>query len=473
MARKESLSEFINGDGAMNRRRRVIMAARLSVPSIIAQLSAIVMEYIDASMVGHLGADATASIALVATSTWLFFGLCSSMAAGFSVQVAHRLGAGDCDGARSVLRQALTTSLLFSLALGALGVAISGTLPSWLGGDSAIRPYASSYFMIFSMAIPVFQMSMLSSGMLRSSGNMVVPGVAGAVMCLLDVIFNFFIIFPTRDISVAGLTLTMPGAGLGVTGAALGTALAETVVTAVLMIFLICRSRELSLLHRRGSFRPTSRVLGRAWRIGSPMGLERFVTSAAQITLTVIVAPLGTIAIAANGLAVTAESLCYMPGYGIGDAASALVGQSIGAGKPALARSFGRITVVMGMTVMGILGVVMYMLAPLMIGIMTPVDSIVEMGASALRIEAFAEPMFAAAIVCYGVFVGAGDTLVPASINLGCMWAVRISLAALLAPVMGLNGVWLAMAIELSVRGAIFLLRLRGNAWMSKVEKIK
>lgn len=450
-----------------------MMAARLSVPSIVAQLSAILMEYIDASMVGRLGADATASIALIATTTWLFFGIASSAAAGFTVQVAHRLGAGDKEGARTVTRQSLTSVLIMSLALGLIGLAISRDLPHWLGGDEAICGGASAYFAIFSLSMPAYGLSMLASGLLRSSGNMIVPGIAGAAMCLLDILFNFFLIFPTREIELLGLQIHLPGAGLGVAGAATGTALAEIVTVMALMGYLYFKSTELSSRGLGGSYRPRQRVVARAFHIGSPMALERFVTSVAQITLTVIVAPLGTLAIAANGLAVTAESLCYMPGYGIGDAASALVGQSIGAGKPHLARSFARITVAMGMTVMGLLGVAMYLLAPAMIGIMTPVDGIVSLGAEALRIEAWAEPMFAAAIVGYGVFVGAGDTLVPAAVNLGCMWAVRITLAALLAPVMGLNGVWLAMAIELSVRGSIFLFRLHGNAWLSKSTILK
>ena len=155
-----------------------------------------------------------------------------------------------------------------------------------------------------------------------------------------------------------------------------------------------------------------------------------------------------------------------MPGYGIADAATTLVGQSIGASRKALARRFAYITVGMGMAIMGVMGVAMYLFAPQIIGIMTPVEEIHQLGTMALRIEAFAEPMFAAAIVAYGVFVGAGSTIVPSIMNFFSIWAVRLSLAAWLAPVMGLKGVWIAMCIELCFRGTIFLVRLFRGRWL-------
>jgi Na+-driven multidrug efflux pump len=126
----------------------------------------------------------------------------------------------------------------------------------------------------------------------------------------------------------------------------------------------------------------------------------------------------------------------------------------------------------MGMVVMSLLGVVLYWAAPAIIGVMTPDAEIVRLGTMALRTEAWAEPMFAASIVAYGVFVGAGDTLVPCCFNLGSMWVVRITLAALLAPLYGLQGVWIAMCIELCFRGLLFLLRLRTQAWQAHIEKI-
>lgn len=334
------LLDLIRDGRPMTLRQQLRLTVELSVPAIIAQLSSIIMQYIDASMVGRIGAEASASIGLVSTTTWLFWGLCTAAATGFSVQVAHKVGAGDLKGARMILRQALAGTLVFSVLLALLGAGISPSLPAWLGGDVSIRRDASIYFCIFSLFLPVLQMTFLAGSMLRCSGNMRIPSLLGVIMCVLDVVFNFFLIFPTRGCSVAGVQLILPGAGLGVSGAALGTAAAETVVAAVLLWYLLTRSKKLRYLRGESRFRLKAETFRNAFRIGFPMGLEHVVICGAQILTTVIVAPLGVFAIAANSFAITAESLCYMPGYGIADAATTLVGQSIGAGRKKLTRSF-------------------------------------------------------------------------------------------------------------------------------------
>lgn len=466
----DGLLALIREGKPMTLRQQMWLTVQLSVPSILAQFSSIAMQYIDASMVGSLGANPAASIGLMSTTTWLFSGLCGAVATGFSVQVAHAIGAGDIKHARDVLRQSIISVLLFGCMMAAIGVGISNYLPEWLGGDPAIRSDASIYFFVYSMFLPVLQLNFLASGMLRCSGNMRVPSILNVLMCILDVIFNYFLIFETRPVTIFGTTVTMPGAGLGVEGAILGTVLAETVTASIMMWYMCSRSPMLNLRADSGSFIPRKATLLKAIRIGMPMGLEHAVICGAQIISTVIVAPLGIFAIAANSFAITAESLCYMPGYGIGDAATTLVGQSIGARRFDLTRRFAYITVVMGMVVMGVMGVAMYIGAPQIIGIMTPVEEIRELGVMALRIEAFAEPMFAAAIVAYGVFVGAGSTIVPSIMNFFSIWAVRITLAAWLAPIMGLKGVWIAMCVELCFRGIIFLIRLVRGRWI-RVDK--
>lgn len=464
--RSDRLLALIRDGKPMTFLQQFVLTVQLSIPAIVAQLSSIIMQYIDASMVGSLGAEASASIGLVSTTTWLFWGMCTAATTGFSVQVAHRIGAGEMREARDVMRQSITSALVFSVLLTIIAMGISSSLPHWLGGDASICGNATLYFRIFALFLPALQLGFLGSGMLRCSGNMHVPSLMGVAMCVLDVVFNFFLIFPSRECLLAGWTFTVPGAGLGVAGAALGTVAAETLMAGVVMWYLYTRSEALRLSHERGSFIPRAGTLREALHIGLPMGIEHAVICGAQIMTTVIVAPLGVCAIAANSFAITAESLCYMPGYGIADAATTLVGQSVGAKRRRTARSFAYITVLMGMAVMGTMGMAMYVFAPQIIGLMTPVEEIRQLGVMALRVEAFAEPMFAASIVSYGVCVGAADTLVPCLMNFFSIWAVRLSLAAWLAPTMGLKGVWVAMCIELCFRGFIFLVHLKRERWL-------
>lgn len=446
---------------------QILLPLLLSLPAMLSQISTIAMEYIDASMVGSLGQNASASIGLVSTSTWLFSGVCTAIGSGFTVQVAQLLGGGQEKEARSVMKQGLAVCVGFSFCLLAVGAAIGAFLPAWLGGGEEIRPDASAYFFLFILSLPFLQINSVSSGMLQGSGNMKVPGALNVLMCALDVLFNLFLIFPSGERELFGLTFYLPGAGMGVAGAALGTALAQASVSLVLLAVLLFASRPLRL--RRGEGLSFSKhTVKRAVKIALPIGMEQVAMCGAYVLATTIVAPLGNAAIAANSFAVTAESLCYMPGYGVASAATTLVGQSMGAGRPDLARRLARRSVLLGMALMTCTGALMFAFAPQMIGLLSPDEEIRLLGTEVLRIEAFAEPLYAAAIVCSGSMRGAGDTLVPGCMNFLSMWAVRLPLAAFLAPRLGLKGVWIAMCAELCVRGALFLVRLAGKGWSKR-----
>ena len=423
----------------------------LSYPAIIAQLSSVLMQYIDTSMVGHLGAAEGASIGLVSTCMWLLGGFCMACTSGFSVQVAHLVGANDLAAARQVLRQSLVCALLFSGVIALAGAAVSSPLPHWLGGGDDIAPDATKYFLLVSLFIPFMQLDWLCASMLQASGEMKIPSLLNIGMCVMDVVFNYLFIYKL---------------GMGVAGAALGTGLAE-VITALSMLYcLSVRSPELNLFQDKGSFRPTRGVLNKALGISGPMALQNVLMRGAHIASTVIVAPLGTISIAANAFAITAESFCYMPGYGIADAATTLVGQSVGAGRAPMARRFAWISTAMGMGIMGALAILMYAFAPGMMSLLTPDGEVIALGARVLRIEAFAEVGYAASIVAYGACVGAGDTRVPSLLNFGSMWVVRILPAIFLTRRLGLVGFWYCMAFELTFRGAAFLIRLARGKWL-------
>ena len=453
MVKSDILLAAIRDGKPMGTGDKLNLIVGLSIPSILAQITSVLMFFIDASMVGHLGAEASAAIGLVESTTWLFGSLTSAASMGFSVQVAHFIGANDFQKARQVFRHALVCTSLLSLFIVLVCLSIARPLPFWLGGGSDIAHDASLYFLIFGLATPFFMFSNLSAAMLKCSGNMRIPSIISVLMCVLDVAFNYLFIFVFH---------------LGVMGAAIGTALAIFIAACLQGYFAIFRSEMLALWHDKEPFHWVSDYVKNALKIASPMALQSMLMSGAQIVSTMIVAPLGNFAIAANTFAITAESLCYMPGYGIGEAATTLVGQSMGAGRMDVCRSFARMTVGIGMAIMAFMGVLMFVFAPEMMGVLTPVAEIRDLGVQCLRIEAFAEPMFAASIVSYSVCVGAGDTLKPAVINLMSMWCVRLTLAGLLARDYGLQGVWTAMAIELTFRGVLFLIRLLRGKWMKK-----
>lgn len=449
---------------AEGRRSTLRLLVRLSGPTMLAQLSSVCMQYIDAAMVGRLGAGEAASIGLVASTTWLLGGLSASLVTGFVVVVAQALGAGEAVRARALVRQAAVVCLAGSLLTALVGLALSPVLPAVLRGDRAIRGDAARYLAIIALSLPLQQVVVFATGMLQATGRMRFPGVMNMLLCVFDVGCNAFCIFPSRSLPGG---FKVPGLDLGVAGAALGTALSYLFVALPLLWWLLRFDPDLRR-RKAEAWRWDAAEVRHALGLSLPVALERLFQNGAQVVSTAIVGPLGPVALAANSFAVTAESLCYMPAYGVAQASTTLVGQSIGAGDVPLARRFAWLSLALGVVVVQVLAVLMYAFAPWMIGIMTHDPSILSLGVRVLRIEVFAEAMFACSIIATGALRGAGDTLAPSILNLVSMWCVRLPLAALLAPVSGLTGVWLAMCIELNVRGILFLVRVQSGRWLRK-----
>lgn len=447
MAKQDLLLELREGR-PLALRQQTALTLQLSFPAILAQISSIVMQYIDAAMVGQLGRDASAAIGLVASSTWLFGGLCRALVVGFSVMVAQRIGAGEEKDARNLVKQGLCAGFAFGLLIAAVGGAIAGGLPHWLHADSSICPGASSYFLIFALSLPFVQLNRLAVGLLQAGGNMRTPSILLVLMCGLDVVFNFLLIFPTRQLG----TFTLPGANLGVTGAALGTALSETVVAIILCICLL-RSPMLGL--RKGErlrFVPVQ--LRRAVRLGAPVAIEQAVMSSAQVVTTRIIAPLGGDVLYARirraecrRYADRTERRCQAEGSG--DAAG------LGDGAAGHGRDAGGLR------------------ADVRAG---PVDhrdaESRPAGGAAGHAGAADRCVFRAAVrrvYCDGrCFQGAGSSLLSSVLNFVSMWGVRITLTLLLVPHWGLRGAWIAMCIELCFRGSLFLFFLWRKRWLPR-----
>ena len=276
-------------------------------------------------------------------------------------------------------------------------------------------------------------------------------------MCFWDVVFNWLFIY---------------GMHLGVVGAALGTASAEILTALFMMYFQLMRSPVLKL--RSGEKTVFEKaILKRAAIISLPIAFEQVITTGAQVMSTRIIAPLGTVAIAANSFGVTAEALCYMPGYGISSAATTLIGQSIGAKRTDLTKRLGWMATILGMSIMAVTGAAMFAAAPFVVGLLSTDADVVSLATKCLRIELLAEPLFGASIVANGVFRGAGKTLAPSLINFASMWGIRITLSLLLTKSMGLQGAWIAMAVQLSFLGIAFLIRLARNSWLISSDKAK
>ena len=184
MAECREQAQYLREGVELSRRQQLRMVVQLSIPAILAQLSTTVMQYIDAAMVGSLGAGASASIGLVSSTIWLMNGLCIAAVMGFSVQVAQLSGAGDRRKGQAVFCQSILIGAGLGLILALIGVGISPWLPRWLGGEPEILEDASRYLFIYACAMPSLQFRQLAGGMLQCSGDMRTPSQLNILMGL-------------------------------------------------------------------------------------------------------------------------------------------------------------------------------------------------------------------------------------------------------------------------------------------------
>ena len=441
---------------------------RLSWPAIIEQILAIMVSYADTAMVGVLGAAGTAAVSVNAAAIWLLNGFLMSVGVGYSVQVSHAIGAGDDERVRQVVRQGVLAAAVVGLLALAVYQLLAGSLPRWLGAEPDVLPQASLYLRLYTLAAPFVAAGSIFSAILRCMGNTKTPLYFNTTANVINVILNFFLIYPTRPASVLGRTVTIPGAGLGAAGAATASAIALTFAGVAMLAAGVRQGRFRIAL--RECRRPDGPIIRQAVYLGVPTAIERATINLGQIAMTALVASLGTVSLAAHRIATTAEGVCYLPAYGISYAAVALVGQSVGARSRTEAGAYGRLAGWLGFWMCLATGAALFVFAPQLAALFNTDPLVVVEATVMLRIVAFAEPLFAVSIILFGALRGARDVRFPMVVGLAGMWGLRVPLAFALVywAKLGLTGVWIAMTIELNLRGLLSALRWKSGAWELK-----
>lgn len=457
----------------LQQKSRLPVLWRLAWPAIVEQILGTLVSYVDTAMVGALGANATAAVSVNAACIWLINGILSGIGVGYSVQVANAIGAGDEARARAVTRQSVLAAAAFGLA--ALGTleGLSGFLPRWLGAEAEVYPDAVRYLRFYALGLPCSTALFVFSAILRCRGDTRTPLALNTLANVANVALNFFLIYESRTVRLEvpflgwGLSFHAAGAGMGVGGAALASALSLALAAALLLRTVLFNHHHPLVCSPEENFRPDGTIIREALRLGLPYIGERVTVNAGQIFMTWLVSGVGTVALAANQIATTAEGLCYLPAYGVSFAATALVGQSVGAKQEGDAQAYGTLAARLAFGLCTGTAACLFAGAGLLAGLFTPDPAVIAETAKVLRIVAFCEPFFALSIVYSGALRGAKDVRFPMAAALCSMWGVR----AVLAPVFifalhwGLAGVWTAMALDLTVRGIVCALRWRRGKW--------
>ena len=404
-------------------RRLLPVVFALAWPTMLEELMQTAVQYIDTAMVGRLGTYATAAVGATATVNWLVGTSIHGFAIGFLAYVSQALGAGERDRARAASAQSVLAVLVNGIFFTVLTVGLSEYVPAWMQVEPELRPLAASYFRILYLPMLPRAATVIFGTVLRAAGDSKTPMRIGVGVNLLNVLLNFLLIYQSRTVSVGGLSLKLWGAGLGVEGAALASAISYALggiaVTAALL-----RHRDIS--PRGYSIRPDRRVLAPCMRVAVPNMLQRFTTSLGYVVFAAMINALGDLSTAAHTIANTVESAFYIPGYGMQAAAATLTGNAIGSGDRQRLRDQSALIVLLEVGMMLLSGGLLFAFAPQMVRLFSGDPAVVSLGSTVLRMVACSEPLYGISIVVEGMLQGAGKTRVPFVCNVVGMWGVRI-----------------------------------------------
>ena len=395
----------------------------LAWPTMLEQLTQTAVQYIDTAMVGALGTRATAAVGATGTVNWMVGSTVSAIGVGFLAYIAQHMGAGREAEVRRASAQAVTVTAALGLLLTFLTQAAAGQVPVWMRVDPSIRGLASAYFRILYLPMLFRTASILFGMALRAAGDTRTPMRVGLTVNGINILLNFLLIYPTRRLSLSGLEITIPGAGLGVEGAAWASAVSFIYGGTALSVAL-WRHPKVSPAGR--SFRPDPAVLKPCFRVALPNMAQRFATSFGYVVFASMINALGEVSTAAHTIANTVESAFYIPGWGMQTAAATLSGNARGAGDHERFRRLAGTVLPLEAGLMILSGGALFLLAEPLVRLFSTEPEVIRLGTAVLRMVAVSEPFYGVPIVVEGLMQGVGKTRAPFVYNVIGMWAVRI-----------------------------------------------
>ena len=396
----------------------------LAWPTMLEQLTQTAVQYIDTAMVGSLGTKATAAVGATGTVNWLLGSIVSAVGTGFLAFIARQFGAGRPDRARQAAAQACTVTLALGALLTAATLLSARHVPVWMQAAPEIRDPAARYFMILCLPMLFRTASILLGMVLRSAGDSRTPMRIGVVVNGINVALNFLLIFPARSASLFGMEIRIPGAGLGVEGAAWASS-AAFVYGGAAMAAALWNHPAVSPKGR--SFRPDHEVLRSCFRVALPNLGQRVTTAFGYVVFASMINGLGGISTAAHTIANTVESLFYIPGYGMQTSAATLSGNAYGAKDHGRLKRLGSTVLLLETCLMIASGSLLFLFAEPLVRLFSRDESVVRLGSTVLRMVAVSEPFYGIPIVVEGLMQGVGKTVAPFVYNAAGMWTVRIA----------------------------------------------
>lgn len=452
----------------------------LAWPLFLEQILSTLVSFADTAMVGSLGKEATAAVSISNSFVFLINGVVMALGVGLTAYVARSVGAKDYELAKKYIRHALVILVLVGLPLAILPAILYKQIPLWMGANLDFLPLAQEYLLITS-SFRIFTMAMMVLGsVFRGRGDTKTPLYINIFVNILNIAGNYILIHEPHTVHIAidflkiDWSIPMFGAGLGVAGAAISTGVSWFIGGTALTVMLFVK-KDPTRNSLKDSYKPDMEVLSRVVKLSIPAMLERMCMSLSGIVVTKSIATFETHVIAANTVYSTAESLSFMPAFAFATACTTLVGQSLGAKKPMLAKKYAHMTTLIGIIVMLFAGAALYVFAEPLVKFINSDTDVVPLAKRCLQIVAFVQPVQVIAWILAGALRGAGDTKWPFYITAAGNWLIRALGASLLIHVfhMGLPEAVICMCLDQAVRAVCMFLRFRTGKWMHAIKDSK
>ena len=435
----------------MQTRRDIL---HLAWPVVVDNLLHTLTYTVDMIMVGSLGASSLASVGLGGQVVFIFQSLMIAISAGTVAMVARSIGEKNTEKARNVLEQSLFSGGVVTLAATPFLSIYAGQFLRIYRAEEDVLFLASQYLEIAIISTAFLFICLAAAQALRGAGDTRTPLAVSSIINVTNIGLNYLFIFGK---------LGLPA--MGVRGAALGTASAY-VVGAFIYLLLLWR-RKLKLYVSFRGFTPDLSVVKKILNIGMPAATEQMVIQLGFLVYTIIITSFGTESIAAHQIGIRIQSFSFMPGLGFAIAATALVGQNLGAKKPDEAERSGWESCKLAILLMIVAAVFIFVFARDIAGIFVTEEEVINKAVIFIRILAFGEPAIAIHFTIGGALRGAGDTKWPLYASTIGLYGFRIPLALSLGFVVGMGvvGAWIAMTVEYFVRCFFVSLRFKRGEW--------
>lgn len=404
----------------------------LSMPTILEQILQTLFQYVDTAMVGHLGEQATSSVSITTTINWLIGSFISAIGVAAIAIISRQIGANNQKKVTTVSKQLLLLAAVIGLSLGIISCALSPFIPQWMGAETNIQKDAGIYFFIISLPMIFRAGNSIFGYALRATKDTKTPLYVNLCANACNIVLNYILIYVCS---------------LGVTGAAIASAISYTFAGTAMFI---AYRRNAFLRYDMKDFCIHAGQIREIFKIALPVLLTGITSCFGYVMFAALVSGLGTHVFAAHSLAVTAEQLFYIPGYGLRTATSTMIGNSLGERDHKKFRLISHYSIVITLFMMLISGLVLYFAAYPIMCLFTSSKSVATLGSEMLRIVAFSEPFFGLMIVVEGILYGMGQTKPPFYIETIGMWCIRILFTFFCVSFwgFGLTAVWICMIAD-------------------------